>query len=689
MAPVTSATFDDLPRTPLHHFQIHYFAAVSRAIEQVAAAFGSAEAAFDEFPFLAGYAAELGERDIVARPSAFWESTIVQWERGASTHLPLRVMRRAAALDCCAMTLLVCIGLTEEDARFGLLFEALQSEGVRRPTLGLLNAWWREPGDADAGRVAIRRLSDAGVLRVTNPEAPRIERTLEPMAPLWDALRGQVHAHPVPWLRHEPVERLVPVADLVLPEAVRDVMERLPALVERGEIRTLVVRGPHHGGRRSLAGALARALGRGVLEATGTGAEGSERMPLLGAIAAALHAVPVVLLDPGPGETVERARPPVCDGPLAVVLGRHGGVSGTAVENAISIVLESPSPAARRQLWSRGAAGCSAAELDEIAARFRLTSGNLFRTAERARAYAALGGRANFTADDVRRASRALSREALDTLATCVETRGDFRQLALGAETQRDLADLERRCRYRERLPNSVGPALCGKLRAGVRALFRGPSGTGKTLAAGLLAEALGMDLYRVDLATVVNKYIGETEKNLSRIFSLAEELDIILLFDEGDALLSRRTAVQTSNDRYANLETNYLLQRIESFDGILLLTTNAGENIDGAFQRRMDVVIDFRAPEPKERWAIWQGHLPGDHTVDPRFLRDVATRCSLTGGQIRNAVLHATMLALDDGASIDARHLEAAVQREYRKAGGVCPLRRPADDARGAGTVP
>src|SRR5207302_3530655 len=142
-------------------------------------------------------------------------------------------------------------------------------------------------------------------------------------------------------------------------------------------------------------------------------------------------------------------------------------------------------------------------------------------------------------------------------------------------------------------------------------ALFSGPSGTGKTLAARLLAAALQMDLYRLDLSAVVNKYIGETEKNLNQLFARAEELDVILLLDEGDALLTQRTSVQTSNDRYANLETNFLLQRLESFEGILIVTTNAGQRIDTAFQRRMDVVIPFQAPDVAERWSIWRLHLP------------------------------------------------------------------------------
>jgi SpoVK/Ycf46/Vps4 family AAA+-type ATPase len=174
-----------------------------------------------------------------------------------------------------------------------------------------------------------------------------------------------------------------------------------------------------------------------------------------------------------------------------------------------------------------------------------------------------------------------------------------------------------------------------------------------------------------------VSKFIGETEKNLGQIFALAEELDIILLLDEGDSLLTQRTAVQTSNDRYANLETNYLLQRLESFEGILLITTNAIDLIDSAFQRRMDVVVEFRPPEPGERYQIWQLHLPPDHVVDPGMLRDVAARCALSGGQIKNAVLHASLLSLSDGGKVGNAHIEAAVQREYRKMGGVYPLRR------------
>ncbi len=150
----------------------------------------------------------------------------------------------------------------------------------------------------------------------------------------------------------------------------------------------------------------------------------------------------------------------------------------------------------------------------------------------------------------------------------------------------------------------------------------------------------------------------------------------MILLIDEGDALLTQRTSVNTSNDRYANLETNFLLQRLEFFSGIVIVTTNSSENIDSAFQRRMDVIIDFRPPSATERWQIWHLHLPTATAVDPRLLNDVAMRCALTGGQIRNAALHATSLALNNGGLVTNAYLESAVQREYRKLGAVCPLR-------------
>jgi SpoVK/Ycf46/Vps4 family AAA+-type ATPase len=182
-----------------------------------------------------------------------------------------------------------------------------------------------------------------------------------------------------------------------------------------------------------------------------------------------------------------------------------------------------------------------------------------------------------------------------------------------------------------------------------------------------------------VDLAAVVNKYIGETERNLNQVLSRAEELDVLLLLDEGDALMTKRTEVRNANDRYANLETDYLLQRLETYEGIAVITTNAGSRIDQAFLRRLDVIVDFTPPEAFERWLIWQTHLPLSHTVSAQLLDDLASRCVLTGGQIRNATLHATLLALDSGEAPGDAQLLAAVEHEFRKAGATYPLRSSA----------
>ena len=181
----------------------------------------------------------------------------------------------------------------------------------------------------------------------------------------------------------------------------------------------------------------------------------------------------------------------------------------------------------------------------------------------------------------------------------------------------------------------------------------------------------MGLDLYRVDLAAVVNKYVGETEKNLSRVLSRAEDLNVILLLDEGDSLMTRRTDVKSANDRYANLETNYLLQRLEHYTGIVLVTKNAGKAIDSAFRRRMDAVVKFHLPDVVDRWRLWQAHLPIGHEVDAPALEEIAQRYQLTGGQIRNVCVNAALTSLAVGQDgLRLSQLRAALQAEHRKAG-------------------
>jgi hypothetical protein len=679
--------FGELARTPVEHFKLYLFAAVSHVTRQAVETLGTFEETYEQFPFLLGYSDELAgsePNDLTPREAArWWRETLRDWETSARAHLPLRALRETCELDHDAMTLLMCAGLLEEDSRFGSLFEAVQATpGQRRPTAGLLHAWWRDPEGFARVRAALRQLRALGLVQFLNTDAPRPEWAINAPAVLWDVMRGETRADLAPWANYRAPEELRRGEELILSEESRRQFALLPALLASGEAEAVVVRGPLHNGRRTFQGALARSLGRGLLEIQAPDQSqtqpGEGHWQLAGPLATMLDAYPVVVLNVGPGETIELAPLVGYGGAFGVVLGRQGGVGGASAARAVTVQLGMPSIDERRAHWREALGGRAGDDLEATSERLRLTGGNIRRAARLAASYAALEGRGRVRLSDVRQAAHALNRQALDTLAAHVRADGDWSHLATSADTLTELRTLESRCRHRERLGEGAGRVLAGRLNAGVRALFSGPSGTGKTLAARLLASALQMDLYRLDLSTVVNKYIGETEKNLNRVFAHAEELDVILLLDEGDALLTQRTEVSSSNDRYANLETNYLLQRLEAFEGILVVTTNASDRIDPAFARRMDVVVDFRLPEAAERWALWQLHLPAAHAVAPDFLDELAARCELTGGQIRNAVLHASTLSLEEGTRLTDAHLDAAVRREYRKSGAVCSLRAP-----------
>ncbi len=251
-------------------------------------------------------------------------------------------------------------------------------------------------------------------------------------------------------------------------------------------------------------------------------------------------------------------------------------------------------------------------------------------------------------------------------------------------EVHRQLGLLLTRCLARGDASAPLGPLLRGRLGQGVKALFIGASGTGKTLAAQWLADRLARPLVKVDLAAVVSKYIGETEKNLSQLLSRAEHLDAVLLFDEADSLFGARTDVKQANDRYANMQTNYLLQRLETFHGVAVLTSNSKARFDDAFLRRLDSVIEFPLPDVAERRALWSLHLGESPRLDPAVLNTVAALVDLPGGHIRNAVLTAALLARErrqdahggtDAAEPTASDLQAddlreALALEYRKLG-------------------
>ena len=664
--------FADLDTTPTGHFALRVYALVADLLAVAGEAIGGAEQLASAFPFVGGYLAELERRGLANRDRAWWEQAVAVWEDGVRTPLPLR----DAGLEPESALILLTMGLVEEDARFGAVFDALQGLGLGRPTWGWVESWRRSRGKPGA-RVRLRALRDGGWLSLLNADAPQSAWTARVPAPIWNALRGEPDDLAGVGLAWTPHDVLPELADLALPEKTRDALARAPEALASGLIRTLVVRGPVQGGREAALGAVARAAGLGLL--VGHGPEAG----VLGPLAALMGALPTRALNLAPGETAELVPLVGFDGPKGAILGPRGGLTGPEADSALIVDLPPPTPAERRAIWTVGlrAAGaeCGAADLDAIAGAHRLARGHGRRAAARAAAVARLDGRHAVTPEDVTRATSALGRERLEGLATRVELgRPGAEPLVLDARAGRAFDDLARRCRRREQLAAAAGPALAARLRPGVKALFAGPSGSGKTLAARHLAAALGMDCYRADLASLIDKHLGEFEKRCDALFGHAEALDVLLVLDEGDSVMARRTDVRSSNDRYANLETNFLLQRLEDYDGILVVTTNAPERIDEAFKRRLDAAIEFRPPDARERWAIWQAHLPATHGVSDDALELIAARCPLTGGQIRNAALHAVLVALEAGEPVGEMHVTAAVRREYDQAGGVCPLVAP-----------
>jgi len=620
------------------------------------------------FPFLREYQEELVQvADCQDIDHTSWHRALTEWV-GDTRDLPL-VRLREAGLGSLAIDLLLTLGLIEEDPRFAALIDP----GRSRPTLGALIALWRKHGGEDRAehvRLAMLGLADAGLARVLDNRVSRLDWEFVVPPPIWDALGGG--APVLEGLRFAPVGNLPTLASFIASEELRARVQALPKLIAREDSIVLCIRGPSNNGRRTLVGCIANALGRPLLASAQSVLQDREKWRMAGTLARICGAVLSVELVLSPGETAELPSLPLAPVPLMLTAGRTGGIRTSDGRPQTTIILPAPDVEVRSRHWHKADPSQSTGGVRQLASAFQLTSGNIYRAARAALAHAALEGRAVVETADVRAAARSLYDARLETVAAPVECGEATEFLVLDEFAHTELNALAARCRHRETLARYSGPAAGA---VGVRALFAGPSGTGKTLAARRLAQDLGKDIWRIDLAAAVSKYIGETEKSLDRAFSAAEELDAILLLDEGDALMARRTDVGSANDRYANLETNFLLQRIESFGGILLVTTNAPDRIDKAFARRMDVVVNFRAPDELCRYEILDRHL-GEHRASDELVQEIAVRCSLSGGLLRNIALHARLLALDRGVPIGDAELRSALVREYRKIDAHCPLK-------------
>lgn len=344
----------------------------------------------------------------------------------------------------------------------------------------------------------------------------------------------------------------------------------------------------------------------------------------------------------------------------------------TDARDATYILLEFPKPGfeLRRQLWETHEEYL-ADDVDPavVASTFELTQGSIDGAVATARALSDSDGREpELSRDAVIEGCKAQSAKGLATLAEHIEPSARWEDIVLSDKTERQLHQVAAYIKHRGTVYEQWGFEERFSRGTGVVALFAGPSGTGKTMAAEIIANDTGMALYKIDLSSVVSKYIGETEENLERIFDAARDSNAILLFDEADAVFGQRAGVTDATDRYANVEVNYLLQRIETYDGVVLLTSNFESHIDDAFMRRIHQTVSFRRPKENVREHIWRVMFPEDTPtadLDYEFLAGL----DLTGGNIRNVAQTAAVLAADSSADrVGMRHIVEGVRREYDK---------------------
>jgi len=350
-------------------------------------------------------------------------------------------------------------------------------------------------------------------------------------------------------------------------------------------------------------------------------------------------------------------------------------LGGELQKDLFKIEIPTPDYAMRKTIWEgrlNGRFGETAASV--LANKFKFTAGQINDAITSAEKLAVLEEREEMTIADIYSGCRAQSNQGLTALARRIKPKYGWGDIILPKEKAEQLKEVTNYVKNRGVVYYDWGFDDKLSLGKGLNVLFSGPSGTGKTMAAEVIASELRLDLYKIDLSMIVSKYIGETEKNLNRIFKEAEQSNAILFFDEADALFGKRSEVQDSHDRYANIEISYLLQKMEENEGIVILASNLSQNIDDAFLRRMHFTVEFPFPEEEYRYKIWKSLFPVkaplSDDIDYGFL---ARRFKLAGGNIKNIVVNAAFLAAENSGVIAMEDVINATKREFQKIGKVC----------------
>ncbi len=588
----------------------------------------------------------------------------------ADTESPLARLVKAFGLSDAERDLFhVCLAL-ELDPSLGSTYAELQGNSHRSFATTTLAArlcgWPREPQVSAGGplfRWEILRASDASH---GEPVSLRVDPHIV------DFVCGRYTIDPELSAVAAPIETLEPLPGWPV-AAVGSIVQRA---LEQGAAVRLAVKGPRGCGRRTFSAAIARSLGCGligidtsaVLDADWHATyRRAQRQALLFGLLLVWH-----------GDGLGRRWPAVPSvAPLQFVTGEADLVlppaPGFLDEH---VTLPRPSIAERASLWKRFVPvshAWPAAELMGIAERYQVEVGDIV----------AIGRRGADSLDRTRELCRAVTRDRLGELGQMLECPFTRDDLVLPPPIRERLDEFLFEAQDRGRFWEGEAARRLFPRGTGLIALMTGSPGTGKTMAAQVIAAELGLDLFRIDLATSISKYIGETAKHLRRIFQRAAEMNAVLLFDEADALFSKRTDVRDAHDRYANTDTNYLLQLIEDFSGIALLSSNKKQNMDTAFLRRIRYILDFPRPGASERLALWRRivtELAGAEVAVQREagIQRIADVIDLSGAQIKLSVLVALFLARQDGKPLSLEHLVRGASRELAKEGrGISPAER------------
>lgn len=605
---------------------------------------------------------------------------------------PLARLAGLCGLSACEVDLVVLAGFCEEHEGYADVLRFVHPQHRPWPTLGLAAQLLIPDGDFAAqqeARLAFRRLVESGPARRAGlftldggADLPFFDRSLLPAEGLWTALHG-IDAWP---------ERLAPepgadaaagaeLEEFLASPAAREAI----AVLRSGEPRTVWVAADEAETAAARATALAAAAARGAAGAAGllwrlAAAPAGAELPLdekqkrIQLLCLARGVQPIFLLSPGgegQGPTLA-VRDFGFPAPL-LVASRPGELRFSGERPLLQVAAERLGPADLGRLWA-GALPAFAGDAGRLAAAYPVEGATARQVAADLAQLASLRG-APAELADVAAAIRWRTGISAGGSVQLIRPRADWAQLVLAPAKLALLREAVARLQNQRQVLDDW-KMLAGRPGArGVRLLFAGPPGTGKTFSAEVLARALGVDLLVVDLSRVLSKWIGETEKNLAEVFATAEKARAVLLFDEADALFGKRTEVQDAHDRYANLETAYLLSRLEKFDGLAILATNLRQNLDTAFVRRLEFLLDFEEPGRDERLALWQRHLPASAPRGADLdLVELAGLFPLSGGLIKNAAVAAAFLAAEKGGPICRDHLLHAIRREYEKAGKAFP---------------